>query len=127
MRTVQQSTAPNAVIVGMGRTGLSVARHLQRSGFRIAVTDSRETPPELEGVRALGASVVTRTGGFDARLLEQADIVVTSPGVPLDDPFFTQARSRGLDIVGDIELDSRAADAPVVVVAGTNGKGTAAT
>ncbi len=126
MRTVTD-TAPNAVIVGMGRTGLSVARHLQRSGFRIAVTDSREQPPELEGVKALGASVVTRTGGFDARLLEQADIVVTSPGVPLDDPFFTQARSRGLDIVGDIELFARAADAPVVGITGTNGKSTVTT
>jgi UDP-N-acetylmuramoylalanine--D-glutamate ligase len=91
------------------------------------VTDSRDTPPELEGVRALGAQVVTRTGGFDARLLEGADIVVTSPGVPLDDPFFVQARSRGLDIVGDIELFARAADAPVVGITGTNGKSTVTT
>ena len=120
-------SAPNAVVVGMGRTGLSVARHLQRSGFRIAVTDSRETPPELAGVQALGSSVVTRTGGFDARLLEGADIVVTSPGVPLDDPFFVQARARGLDIVGDIELFARAADAPVVGITGTNGKSTVTT
>ena len=105
-------TAPSAVVVGMGRTGLSVARHLHRSGFRIAVTDSRAAPPEFEGVRALGPQVVTRTGGFDPQLLERADIVVTSPGVPLDDPFFVQARARGLDIVGDIELFARAADAP---------------
>jgi UDP-N-acetylmuramoylalanine--D-glutamate ligase len=120
-------TAPNAVVVGMGRTGLSVARHLQRSGFRIAVTDSRESPPELAGLQALGASVVTRTGGFDVQLLERADIVVTSPGVPLDDPFFVQARARGLDIVGDIELFARAADAPVVGITGTNGKSTVTT
>jgi UDP-N-acetylmuramoylalanine--D-glutamate ligase len=119
--------APNAVVVGMGRTGLSVARHLHRSGFRIAVTDSRATPPELEGVRALGPQVVTRTGGFDPLLLERADIVVTSPGVPLDDPFFVQARARGLDIVGDIELFARAADAPVVGITGTNGKSTVTT
>jgi len=120
-------TAPNAVVVGMGRTGLSVARHLQRSGFRIAVTDSRTAPPELEGVKALGASVVTRTGGFDVQLLERADMVVTSPGVPLDDPFFVLARARGLDIVGDIELFARAADAPVVGITGTNGKSTVTT
>jgi UDP-N-acetylmuramoylalanine--D-glutamate ligase len=120
-------TAPNAVVVGMGRTGLSVARHLQRSGFRIAVTDSRAAPPELAGVKALGGSVVTRTGGFDVQLLERADIVVTSPGVPLDDPFFVQARARGLDIVGDIELFARAADAPVVGITGTNGKSTVTT
>jgi UDP-N-acetylmuramoylalanine--D-glutamate ligase len=120
-------TARSAVIVGMGRTGLSVARHLQRCGFRIAVTDSRAAPPELAGVQALGAGVVTRTGGFDARLLESADIVVTSPGVPLDDPFFAQARARGLDIVGDIELFARSADAPVVGITGTNGKSTVTT
>jgi UDP-N-acetylmuramoylalanine--D-glutamate ligase len=120
-------TARSAVIVGMGRTGLSVARHLQRCGYRISMTDTRETPPELAGVKALGGGVVTRTGGFDVRLLEQADIVVTSPGVPLDDPFFTQARSRGLDIVGDIELFARSADAPVVGITGTNGKSTVTT
>jgi UDP-N-acetylmuramoylalanine--D-glutamate ligase len=120
-------TARNAVVVGMGRTGLSVARHLQRCGYSVAVTDSRAAPPELEGVRALGSSVVTRPGGFDARLLEQADMVVTSPGVPLDDPFFAQARARGLDIVGDIELFARAADAPVVGITGTNGKSTVTT
>jgi UDP-N-acetylmuramoylalanine--D-glutamate ligase len=119
--------ARNAVIVGMGRTGLSVARHLQRSGLRIALTDSREAPPELAAVKALGPAVETRTGGFDPRLLEKADIVVTSPGVPLDDPFFVQARARGLDIVGDIELFARAADAPVVGITGTNGKSTVTT
>ena len=43
-------TARNAVIVGMGRTGLSVARHLQRCGYGISITDSREAPPELAGV-----------------------------------------------------------------------------
>ncbi len=121
------STARQAVIVGMGRTGLSVARHLQRSGFRIAVTDSREAPPELDAVKALGSAVVTRTGGFDLTLLDRADMVITSPGVPLDDPFFVQARARGLDIVGDIELFARAADAPVVGITGTNGKSTVTT
>jgi UDP-N-acetylmuramoylalanine--D-glutamate ligase len=120
-------TARRAVVVGMGRTGLSVARHLQRCGFEIAVTDSRASPPELAGVQALGAGIVTRTGGFDARLLEQTDIVVTSPGVPLDDPFFAQARARGLDVVGDVELFAQAADAPVVGITGTNGKSTVTT
>ena len=126
-RNAAGNAARNAVIVGMGRTGLSVARHLQRCGYRIAMTDSRAAPPELEGVKALGSAVVTRTGGFDPQLLERADIVVTSPGVPLDDPFFMQARSRGLDIIGDIELFARAADAPVVGITGTNGKSTVTT
>jgi UDP-N-acetylmuramoylalanine--D-glutamate ligase len=127
MKPQLTESARNAVVVGMGRTGLSAARHLQRCGYAVSVTDSRESPPELAGVKALGSAIITRTGGFDVRLLERADIVVTSPGVPLDDPFFTQARSRGLDIVGDIELFARAADAPVVGITGTNGKSTVTT
>jgi UDP-N-acetylmuramoylalanine--D-glutamate ligase len=121
------TVARNAVIVGMGRTGLSVTRHLQRCGYGLAVMDSRAAPPELEGVKALGPAIVTRTGGFDVTLLDRADLVVASPGVPLDDPFLMQARARGLDIVGDIELFARAADAPVVGITGTNGKSTVTT
>ena len=111
----------------MGRTGLSVARHLQRSGFRIAVTDSRDAPPELAGVQALGAQHRHAHRRLRRAAARAADIVVTSPGVPLDDPFFVQARARGLDIVGDIELFARAADAPVVGITGTNGKSTVTT
>jgi UDP-N-acetylmuramoylalanine--D-glutamate ligase len=127
MTVAASQSARTAVVVGIGRTGLSVARHLQRCGRAIALTDSRPEPPELAAVQALGAAVVTRTGGFDQRLLDDADLVVASPGVPLDDPFFSQARARGLDIVGDIELFARSADAPVVGITGTNGKSTVTT
>ncbi|MGH8230209.1 MAG: Mur ligase family protein, partial [Steroidobacteraceae bacterium] len=113
-----------AVVVGLGRTGLSVARFLLAQGAHVAVTDSRSTPPELAALRALAADVVVRTGGFDATLLEHADLVVVSPGVPLSGPFFEAARERGLGIVGDIELFARAARAPVVGITGTNGKST---
>ena len=53
--------------------------------------------------------------------------VVASPGVSLAEPFFAEARRRGLEIVGDIELFARAADAPVVGITGTNGKSTVTT
>jgi UDP-N-acetylmuramoylalanine--D-glutamate ligase len=113
-----------AVVVGLGRTGLSVARFLLAQGARVAVTDSRSAPPELAALQALAADVVIRTGGFDAALLEQADLVVVSPGVPPSGPFFEAARERGLSIVGDIELFARAARAPVIGITGTNGKST---
>ena len=115
------------VVVGLGRTGLSVARFLVARGVRVAITDSRARPPELERVRELGEDVVLRTGGFDAELLEHADLVVVSPGVALTGAFFDAARARGLGIVGDIELFARAARAPVVGITGTNGKSTVTT
>ncbi|HZO21832.1 MAG TPA: UDP-N-acetylmuramoyl-L-alanine--D-glutamate ligase [Steroidobacteraceae bacterium] len=119
--------APCAVIVGLGRTGLSSARHLRRLGWRVAVTDTREQPPELLALRELDPRIPLRTGGLDTSLLDGAVCVVASPGVSLAAPFFAEARRRGLEIIGDIELFARAADAPVVGITGTNGKSTVTT
>jgi UDP-N-acetylmuramoylalanine--D-glutamate ligase len=122
------ATKPSyAVIVGLGRTGLSCARYLRARGWRLAVTDTRQKPPELAGLAALDATIPLSVGGLDVRLLEGADCVVASPGVSLTEPFFVEARRRGIEIVGDIELFARAADAPVVGITGTNGKSTVTT
>jgi len=116
-----------AVIVGLGKTGLSCARYLHAHGWNIAVTDTRPKPPELARLHALDASILVRAGGLDTRLLDDAVCVVASPGVSLAEPFFLEARRRGLDIVGDVELFARAVDAPVVGITGTNGKSTVTT
>ncbi|HEY5020088.1 MAG TPA: hypothetical protein VII17_03635, partial [Steroidobacteraceae bacterium] len=119
--------AASAVIVGLGRTGFSCARYLHKRGWRVAVTDTRAEPPQLASLRALDPGIELRLGGLDARLLEDAMCVVASPGVSLAEPFFTEARRRGLEIVGDIEIFARAADAPIVGITGTNGKSTVTT
>jgi UDP-N-acetylmuramoylalanine--D-glutamate ligase len=121
------SNPPYAVIVGLGATGLSCARHLLLRGWRVAVTDTRAAPPQLAALHALAANVVVRAGGLDPALLEGAVCVIASPGVPLTEPFFAAARRRGLTIVGDIELFARAVDAPVAGITGTNGKSTVTT
>jgi UDP-N-acetylmuramoylalanine--D-glutamate ligase len=118
---------PYAVIVGLGRTGLSAARYLRSSGWRLAVTDTRASPPELAALTALDATIPVRLGGLDATLLDEALCVVASPGISLAQPFFDAARRRGLEIVGDIELFARAAHAPVAGITGTNGKSTVTT
>ena len=70
--------APGAVIVGLGRTGISCARYLHARGWRLAVTDTREQPPELTALRALDASIPVSLGALDSRLLagarEQLDV-----------------------------------------------------
>ena len=125
--SAQTPKATSAVIVGLGRTGLSCARYLRERGWRLAVTDTRTEPPQLAALRELDPQIPVRLGALDARLLEDALCVVVSPGVSLDEPFFTEARRRGLEIVGDIELFARAVDAPVVGITGTNGKSTVTT
>jgi UDP-N-acetylmuramoylalanine--D-glutamate ligase len=124
---VTAAKQPYAVIVGLGRTGLSCARYLRARNWRLAVTDTRHKPPEMAALAALDPMIPVRVGGLDARLLEDADCVVASPGVSLEEPFFVEARRRGIEIAGDIELFARAADAPVVGITGTNGKSTVTT
>ncbi len=121
------AAAKYAVIVGLGRTGMSCARYLRARGWRLAVTDTRAKPPEMARLAELDASIPVRVGVLDPALLDGADLVVASPGVSLAEPFFMKARRQGVEIVGDIELFARAADAPVVGITGTNGKSTVTT
>ncbi|HEV7632454.1 MAG TPA: UDP-N-acetylmuramoyl-L-alanine--D-glutamate ligase [Steroidobacteraceae bacterium] len=119
--------APRAVIAGLGRTGLSVARHLLARGWTLSGTDTRAQPPELAALLQLAPQMRISTGRLDEALLHDADCVVVSPGVPLQGPFFTTARALGLEIVGDIELFARATRGRVVGITGTNGKSTVTT
>lgn len=117
----------SAVIAGLGKTGLSCARYLHAHGWSIAVTDTRADPPGRAQLRELDAAIPVHTGGLDVRLLDDARYVVASPGLSLAEPFFVEARRRGLEIVGDVELFARAVQAPVAGITGTNGKSTVTT
>jgi UDP-N-acetylmuramoylalanine--D-glutamate ligase len=117
----------HSVIVGLGGTGLSVARHLLALGRRIAVTDTRDAPPGLAELTRLAPDAPVHSGGLDAALLDGADEVVVSPGLAVAGAFFDAARARGLPIVGDIELFARARPGRVVGITGTNGKSTVTT
>ncbi len=120
-------SAQRALVVGLGATGLSVARWLASRGVAVAITDTRERPPRLDALREALPDTALFLGGFSQAALERADIVVLSPGVPRSDPFVVKAERSGLPVVGDIELFARHADAPVVAVTGSNGKSTVAT
>ncbi|MFZ2507533.1 MAG: UDP-N-acetylmuramoyl-L-alanine--D-glutamate ligase [Steroidobacteraceae bacterium] len=123
----QAADRPRSVIVGLGRTGVSCARHLAARGHNLVVTDSRSAPPGLAELRRLVPEAATVLGGFDAAVLEGADQVVVSPGISLREPFLQQAAARGLDLIGDIELFAREAGGRVVGITGTNGKSTVTT
>jgi UDP-N-acetylmuramoylalanine--D-glutamate ligase len=113
-----------SVVVGLGKTGASCLRYLARRGIAAAATDSRGAPPGLEELGALASAIDIRLGRFDLSLLEGATQVLMSPGVSLEEPIATEARARGIPVLGDIELFARAARAPVIGVTGTNGKST---
>src|SRR5690349_17984850 len=115
------------LIVGLGKTGLSCARFLAAQGEEIAITDSRARPPGLADLRTLLPDAAVFLGGFSEDALKHADRVIVSPGIAASTPFIAKARSLGLPVMGDIELFSHHAKAPVVGITGSNGKSTVTT
>ncbi|MEA3149635.1 MAG: UDP-N-acetylmuramoylalanine--D-glutamate ligase [Gammaproteobacteria bacterium] len=113
-----------SVVVGLGKTGASCLRYLAKHGVTVTATDSRHEPPGLAEIGHLARTLDIRLGGFDVSLLEGASQVLMSPGVSLDEPIAKQARARGIEIIGDVELFARAVRAPVIGITGTNGKST---
>lgn len=115
---------PPTLIVGLGRTGLSAARHLRARGVEVAVTDSREEPPMLQALKEELPGVRVFAGGFREAAFKFAGQLLVSPGVDLRDPLIQAAMDRGARVIGDIELFARARRRPVVAITGTNGKST---
>ncbi len=116
------------LVVGLGETGLSVARYLSKQGVPVAVVDSRSEPPALERSRAeLPADVALFLGDFSAEAFDRAQQVVISPGVSMQEPAIAAALARGVPVIGDIELFAQVARAPVIAVTGSNGKSTVVT
>jgi len=115
------------LIVGLGATGLSCARFLAQRGVEVAVIDSREQPPALVDMQRELPHVALFTGGFDAEVFRRAERILVSPGVSLQEPLLVEARQRGIEIIGDIELFARTVQAPVAAITGSNGKSTVTT
>ena len=115
------------VVVGLGATGLSVARFLAAQGESFVVVDSRAEPPGLAELRETLPDIMVELGGFNPETLAAADRLVVSPGVPSDHSALIEAVAQGAMLTSDIELFMAAAKAPVVAITGSNGKSTVTT
>ena len=121
------STDKQRIIVGLGVTGLSVARYLAGRDLPFAVCDTREHPPGLDQLKRFAPMADLYLGELDARLLSAADELIVNPGIALATPAIQVAMQAGVRVVGDIELFAREADAPVVAITGSNAKSTVVT
>lgn len=116
------------VIVGLGKTGLSVARFLTRMGVDYAIVDSRDRPPGWAELKDSLTEAAVFFGGFKAGVFEVATHLLVSPGVALDEPVIREAIiGRGVRLISDIDLFCCMVDAPVVAITGSNGKSTVTT
>jgi UDP-N-acetylmuramoylalanine--D-glutamate ligase len=125
--TVKPEQAVYTLVVGLGKTGLSVVRYLRGLGETVIVVDSRDIPPGLNVFKSDYADVELYTGQFDASLFVNARRIIVSPGVALAEPALVEARKNNIEIIGDIDLFAHEVKAPVVGITGSNGKSTVTT
>nr|WP_207618996.1 UDP-N-acetylmuramoyl-L-alanine--D-glutamate ligase [Stutzerimonas degradans] len=115
------------IVVGLGKSGMSVVRHLARRGLPFAVADTRANPPELATLKAQYPGVEVRCGELDVEFLCRASELLVSPGLAIATPALQAAAARGVKLSGDIDLFAREAKAPIVAITGSNAKSTVTT
>ena len=120
----QHDPSGRSVIVGLGATGLSVARHLIARGEQVVVLDTRQAPPALAQLRKELPQVPVIHGDLDEKILLNAARIIVSPGVAMSEPALLSAVDNGVEVIGDIELFAREALAPIAAITGSNGKST---
>jgi UDP-N-acetylmuramoylalanine--D-glutamate ligase len=115
----------NPLVVGAARSGIAAAKLLARHGAQVRVTDRRGAEDLGTAVKELGPlGLDLRLGDVALDTLEGRDLIVPSPGVPLDLPLLKEAERRGLAVASELDLGWAVAKAPIVAVTGTNGKST---
>ena len=117
----------STIIIGLGKTGLSVARYLKRQNKPFAVCDTRTKFAGIAQFRQSFPEVPIFCGPLDENLLQQAQQLIVSPGIAIDLPAISAAAKAGVEVIGDIELFARAVEQPVIAITGSNGKTTVTT
>jgi len=114
-----------ALVVGLGKSGVAAARLLATHGARVAVADDKGEGELGDSLRQLdGVPHEQHLGGLRQDAFRERDLVVVSPGVPLSAPPIAEARSRGVEVIGEVELAARFIEEPIAGITGTNGKST---
>lgn len=113
------------LVVGLGKSGVAAALFVKSKGSRVTVSDTK-TPDELkeEIPRLLDEGIAIETGGHGDRTFHNQDLIVVSPGVPLDAAPLVQARALGEKIIGEVELAAWFFPGRIIAITGSNGKTT---
>jgi UDP-N-acetylmuramoylalanine--D-glutamate ligase len=120
-----QLAGKRALVVGLRRTGVAVARFLLARGADVIVTDKASVTELREQLELLSRLAIrTELGEHRPETFQQADLIVVSPGVPHTLEPLAAARDRGVPVIGEIELAARFIREPILAVTGTNGKTT---
>ena len=113
------------LVVGLGKSGLAAALFLRRRGAQVTVSDVRSAEALAKDIPALlDAGIMVEAGGHGLLTFRRQDLIVVSPGVPLDTPELAQVKSFGLPVIGELELAARFLKGKILAITGSNGKTT---
>ena len=113
------------LVVGLGKSGVASALFMQAHGAQVTVSDAKpQDQLKKEIPRLLDQGLAVETGGHGERTFRGQDLIVVSPGVPVDAPPLVQARALGETVIGEIELAAQFLPGPIVAITGSNGKTT---
>jgi UDP-N-acetylmuramoylalanine--D-glutamate ligase len=116
------------LVVGLGKSGVASALFLKAHGARVTVSDTKSGDELRNEIPALlDHGITVETGGHGERTFRGQDLIVVSPGVPVDAPLLVQARAMGEAVIGEIELAAKFLPGPMVAITGSNGKTTTTT
>ncbi len=115
------------VIIGLGVTGLSAARFLQKNHVKFLMMDSRDNPPNQDAFCKEFPDTQLLTSQLESDVLLHASEIIISPGMSLKTPELQPAIEAGVPVIGDIELFARVVDKPVIAITGSNAKSTVTT
>jgi UDP-N-acetylmuramoylalanine--D-glutamate ligase len=115
------------LVVGVGKSGLAAARFLKARGARVTVSDSRPATLIAEMSVLLDEGISVETGGHGLLTFRRSDLIVVSPGVPLDVPVLKQVRALGMRVIGELELGAQFLQGEEIAITGSNGKTTTTT
>jgi len=113
------------LVVGLGKSGLAAALFLRHRGAQVTVSDARSAEALAKDIPALlEEGIMVETGGHGLLTFRRQDLIVVSPGVPLNTPELAQVRSFGLPVIGELELAARFLKGKILAITGSNGKTT---
>ena len=113
------------LVVGLGKSGLAAALFLRHSGAQVTVSDLRSAEALAKDIPALlDEGIMVEAGGHGLLTFRRQDLIVVSPGVPVDTPELVQVRGFGLPIIGELELAARFLKGKTLAITGSNGKTT---
>ena len=113
------------LVVGLGKSGLAAALFLRRRGAQVTVSDIRSAEALANDIPSLlEEGINVEAGGHGLLTFRRQDLIVVSPGVPLDTPELAQVRSFGLPVIGELELAARFLKGKTLAITGSNGKTT---